>query len=155
MATDLLLKEEGNGGDLVLEGNRLALATSFQNMPYLGMLGGNVEQSTVGPKEDGEQALDWWGNYLLLSQQQELQFNSIFERKMAEVSISSAGRLEIERAVKEDIKFMQDFAQVSVTVEIQNTDRIRININIEQPDNLESTEFVYLWDSAAQELTTE
>lgn len=155
MATDLLMKESNNGGDLVLEGNTLKLANSFQNMPYLGCFGGNVEASTVGPKEDGEQAQDWWGNYLLMSQQPEVQHNSIFERTITQVALSSAGRLQLERAVKEDIKFMEAFALVTVTATIEDADRVKIYIELQEPDNLQSTVFVYIWDNAEQELTTE
>lgn len=155
MATDLLMQESNNGGDLVLKGNAMSLANSFQNMPYLAMFGGNVEQSTLGPKEPGEQAQDWWGNYLLMSQQPDVQLNSIFERTITQVSLSSAGRLQLERAVKEDIKFMEAFALVNVTASIQDVDRVKIFIELQEPDNLQSTEFVYIWDSAKEELTTE
>ncbi len=154
MSTDLLMQECGNGGDLVLEGNTIKLATSFQNMPYLGMFGGNPEQSTIGPKEEGEQAFDWWGNYLLMSQQPDVQFNSIFEKTISEVALSSSGRLQLERAVKEDIKFMETFSIVTVTAVIDGVDRLEIFIELQEPDNLQSTEFVYIWDNAKKELTT-
>lgn len=149
------MQENNNGGDLVLEGNTMKLANSFQNMPYLAMFGGNPEQSTTGPKEEGEQAFDWWGNYLLMSQQPDVQLNSIFERTITQVALSSAGRLQLERAVKEDIKFMEAFALVAVTVTIEDVDRIKIFIELQEPDNLQSTVFVYIWDNAKQELTTE
>lgn len=149
------MQENNNGGDLVLEGNTMKLANSFQNMPYLATFGGNPEQSTVGPKEEGEQAFDWWGNYLLMSQQPDVQFNSAFERMITQVALSSAGRLQLQRAVKEDIKFMEAFALVTVTVTIEDVDRVKIFIELQEPDNLQSTVFVYIWDSAKQELTTE
>lgn len=149
------MKENNNGGDLVLEGNTMKLANSFQNMPYLATFGGNTEQSTVGPKVEGEQAFDWWGNYLLMSQQPDVQLNSIFERTITQVALSSAGRLQLQRAVKEDIKFMEAFALVTVTVTIEDADRVKIFIELQEPDNLQSTVFVYIWDNAKQELTTE
>lgn len=155
MSTDLLMQETGNGGDLVLKGNNLTLARAFQNMPYLGMFGGNVEQSTTGPKQPGEQALDFWGNYLLMSQQPELQFNSDFERALYNTALSSAGRLQLERAVKEDINFMTVFSVLTISASIDDADRIRVYIQIQEPDNLQSTEFIYIWDNAKQELTTE
>ena len=155
MATDILMKEDNNGGDLVLEGNTLKLANSFQNMPYLAMFGGNPEQSTIGQKEEGEQAFDWWGNWLLMSQQPDVQFNSIFERTITQISLSSAGRLQLERSAKEDIKFMEAFALVEISVSIETVDRVKTFIELQEPDNLESTEFVYIWDNAEQELTTE
>lgn len=152
---DLLLKEEGDGGDIVLEGNSVKVINSFQNMPYLGMFGGNIEQSTIGPVQEGEQAFDWWGNWLLFSQQGQLQYNSTFERKIKEVALSSLGRVELERAAKFDIKFMEAFSAIVVDVSVESNDTIRIAIEINEPSNLQSTEIVYLWDSAKDELTIE
>lgn len=155
MSTDLLMQESGDGGDLVLKGNTVTLAHAFQNMPYLGMFGGNVEASTTGPKQPGEQAHDYWGNYLLMSQSPELQFNSNFERSTYTTAISSAGRIQLERAVEEDIEFMTVFSELTVSVSIIDVDRIKIFINIQEPENLQSTDFVYIWDKAKQELTTD
>ncbi|MBL4810412.1 MAG: hypothetical protein JKY43_10205, partial [Phycisphaerales bacterium] len=57
---DLRIIENGDGGDAVLNGNDLEIINGFQNMPYLGMFGGNIKASTVGEKVENEQAFDWW-----------------------------------------------------------------------------------------------
>lgn len=44
--SDLKLKETGSGGDLIFNGNDLEVVEGFQNMPYLGIYGGNLEQNT-------------------------------------------------------------------------------------------------------------
>jgi hypothetical protein len=36
----------------------------IENMPYLGMFGGNIEESTVN-KVEKLQSFDWWGNNLI------------------------------------------------------------------------------------------
>ena len=62
---DLAVIENGNGGDIQVFGNDLAIVNGIENMPYLGMFGGNLEQSTVD-NEVTEFSLDWWGNDLLM-----------------------------------------------------------------------------------------
>ena len=42
--SDLQIIENGDGGDAVLNGNDLSIIDGFQNMPYLGMFGGNVDK---------------------------------------------------------------------------------------------------------------
>jgi hypothetical protein len=74
---DLAIIETGNGGDLQLVGNDLAMVNGIENMPYLGMFGGNIEESTVN-KVEKLQSFDWWGNNLLMPGNQSIQFNSSF-----------------------------------------------------------------------------
>ncbi len=149
---DLLIEENGDGGDLVLLGNDLVSIEGFQNMPYLGLFGGNVASET---KEfnDGEQRLDWWANALLFQNDSSIQFNSNLERVLREVPLSSSGRLKIEQTAKEDLKFMDDFAEVTVSVSIIDINRVKIDIKIQEPANLEATNFIYIWDSTRLELT--
>lgn len=147
------MKETGDGGDLILKGNDLSVINGFQNMPYLGTFGGNPDQSTTGPKNPDEKAFDYWGNYLFSPNQPKIQFNSLLEKKLTETTISSDGRVQIQRAVQKDLSFMNDFSVVTVEVSIASVDRILIYIKIQEPDNLQSNEFVYIWDGTKQELT--
>lgn len=151
---DLEVIETGNGGDLVLKGNDLAFIFGFQNMPYLALFGGNVEASTPVERIPSEQAFDWWGNSLLPNKP-EVQFNSLTERTLNNVAVNSAGRLEIENAVKKDLEFMDAFAKVSVDVSIVSTDRVRILVSILEPENLDPKEFQFIWDFTKQELTND
>lgn len=150
---DFKLIETGSGGDLVLNGNDLAVVNGFQNMPYLGMFGGNVEQSTGEPKSIDEQSSDWWGNFLLYPNKPVIQFNSLLQRKLTEVALSSSGRLQIEQAVKTDLQFMTKFSTLSVDVSITAPERIEILIKIQEPNNKQTTELVYIWDSTKNELS--
>lgn len=149
---DLEVIESGNGGDLVLKGNDLAFIFGFQKMPYLALFGGNVEASTPVERIPSEQAFDWWGNSLLPNKP-EVQFNSLTERTLNNVAVNSAGRLEIENAVKKDLEFMDAFAKVSVEVSIVSTDRVRIFVAILEPENLDPKEFQFIWDFTKKELT--
>jgi phage gp46-like protein len=130
---DIALFETGNGGDLLLKGSDLAVYDGIQNMPYLAMFGGNVEQDTRNRVTE-EQSFDWWGNNLLMPSNQSIQFNSQTERVINTTALTSQGRVLIENAIKADLKFLQDLgAEVSVSVSITATDRIDVNVKIQQP----------------------
>lgn len=148
---DLKIIETGNGGDAVFNGVDLTVIEGFENMPYLGFCGGNIEDSTR-KYNVGEQRLDWWGNDLFLSNQSSIQFNSDFERLLNNVSLTSSSRVLIEQVLKSDLSFLSDFSQVSVESSIVSVDRIELRIKIIEPTNIESNEFVYIWDSTRNEL---
>ena len=69
------------------------------------------------------------------------------------VALTSSGRVEILNVIKEDLNFMEEFSTVTVEVFVVSTDRIEILVKIQEPDNLESNEFTYIWDSTKAELT--
>lgn len=145
--SDLRLVETGNGGDLQLIGRDLSMVDGFENMPYIAIFGGNVEASTNGPKEENEQAFDWWGNNLLMENNQSVQFNSELERFLNNISLTSANRISAEQVLLSDLNFMNVFSEVTVDTEIIATDNYKINIKIKQPDNLQDKEFIYIWDA--------
>lgn len=128
MTFDLAILETGNGGDLQIIGSDLAVVKGIENMPYLGMFGGNVEQSTTSVLVADSK--DWWGNRLLMESNQSIQFNSIVEKALNTTSLTSAGRVIIENAIKEDLKFLSPQATVEVSVTIVATDRINVKIKV-------------------------
>ena len=132
MSFDIAIIETGNGGDLQLVGNDLAVIRGIENMPYLGMFGGNVEQVTKNRVAE-VQSFDWWGNNLLMPSDQSIQLNSITEKALKTIPVTSSGRVLIENAIKEDLKFLADMgAEVEVVVTIVATDHINIKIRIAQ-----------------------
>ncbi|MBP6659710.1 MAG: hypothetical protein KA174_03465 [Chitinophagales bacterium] len=141
---DLQVIETGNGGDLIKNGNDLALVYSFENMPYLAMFGGNKEAVTR-PRLATEQAFDWFGNSLFFPNDESLQFNSLTEKALDTIPLTSAGRILIENEIKKDLQFMQPFAEITVKTSIPQTDTLLINIKIQEPDNLQAKEFIYIW----------
>ncbi len=150
-----VIENEGNGGELVKTNKDLITIEGLQNMPYIAMFGGNVGASTPTERNENELAFDWWGNNLLHPNQPKVQFNSLTEKRLLEVALDSAGRIQIEEAIKKDLEFMSDFATVSVAASIISTDRIQIAINIQEPDNLEGKTFIFIWDATNQELIIE
>jgi hypothetical protein len=141
---DLEVINTGNGGDLFKVGNDLSMVFSFENMPYLALFGGN-RQSTPAVRNAAEQAFDWWGNSLFPNEPS-LQINSLTETAILSTPLTSAGRLIIENAISADLEFMRDFAIISISTEIISDDVLKINIGIKKPDNLQATEFIYIWE---------
>lgn len=150
---DLKIIEEGNGGDIILTGKDFEQVAGFQNMPYIGLFGGNHESTPV-KRLESEQAFDFWGNFLSPNDPS-VQFNSLTERRLMEVALNSSGRIQIEQAVMKDLEFMKPFSGVDVSVSIEGIDRARIHIILTEPDNQERKEFIYIWDGTRQDLRDE
>jgi phage gp46-like protein len=129
MSLDLAIVETGNGGDLQLNGNDLAIVTSLENQPYLAMFGGNLEAST-DPNNIELISGDWWGNDLLFPNQPDLQMNSLTERVLNQVNLNSLGISLIENAIKQDLKFLQPQAQMTVSVQLISDDRLDVKIRM-------------------------
>ncbi len=149
---DLEVIETGDGGDLVKNKKDLSVIYGFENMPLFGLFGGNILQSTPQQRLVSEQAFDFWGNNLLMFGDDGIQFNSLTERALLQTALSSAGRVLIEDAVKKDLEFMTDFADVRVEVIIPTHDHIIIAIRLQKLGNLERKDFIYIWDATNQEL---
>lgn len=143
---DLLIVETGNGGDLVKITKDVKVINGFQGMPYLAMFGGNFEESTPDLRSSGKQYFDWWGNDLLFPKDSSVQMNSETERALSQNPLTSYGRVKIEQAVKKDLEFLSDIADVSVTVAIPSDDRLIIAVKIDQ------SAFALIWDATKREL---
>lgn len=135
---DLAIIETLNGGDLQLVGNDLAVVYGVENMPYLSMFGGNIDESTVNQNANqptSEQNFDWWGNNLLMKNNSSTQFISQTEKTLNNTQLNSAGRVTIENAIASDLQFLATSAKIKVTAVIVATDKININIEIQQSQN--------------------
>ena len=148
---DLKLTALRDGTDFELVGVDLVTIDGWQNMPLLGMYGGNIEESTKTFNET-ELRYDWWANDMLDFDNPAVQMNSQLERTLMTTALNSSGRIEIEEIVKKDLAFMNDFADVEVSVSITGVDRIEIYLKITEPNNSESNEFTYIWDATEKEL---
>ncbi|OJV51649.1 MAG: hypothetical protein BGO31_00145 [Bacteroidetes bacterium 43-16] len=112
---DLLMKETDDGGDFVLEGNDLLLDSNFGTMIYQALFGG----------------YEYWANDLLLEGSQK--YESKTEKTLKEVALNSAGRVTIENAVREDLKFFTSEipgTTVSVSAQVISDDKMNIQILI-------------------------
>jgi hypothetical protein len=56
-------------------------------------------------------------------------FNSTTEKAFKEIPLTSAGRVLIENAIKNDLKYLSVFGEIKVSVIIVGPDRIDILIN--------------------------
>lgn len=122
-------RKDGNGGDIQLLGNDLAVVNGNENQVYLALFGGNVEQNTPAVILSNTQQKDYWGNNLFWRNDTERQFNSNTERTLNTVPLNSAGRLKIENAVNDDLKFLKDNgATVTVNVTLPGINTVKINI---------------------------
>jgi len=150
---DLEVIETGNGGDLVKRPKDLSIIQGFQNMPYLAMFGGNPGFTTLAVRPENKQQFDWWGNDLLLKDTPDLQFNSLTEQILMDVALNSSGAALIEQAINDDLAFMKEFANVSVSVTIITDDRVAIGIVLQEPDNDQNKAFIFIWDATNEELS--
>lgn len=132
MGWDVAILESGNGGDLVTVGNDVGIFYNDENEIYLRMFGGNVEADYKSRRDQGEQDLSYWGNFLF-GNDPRLWFNSFTERSFKENALSSQGRVNIETAVKKDLAGLD----VNVTVQIIGLNRIKTIIKQTLPDGSE------------------
>ena len=143
---DLKVILTNNGGDLVKNPKDLAVVTGFENFPLLALFGGNIQENTPTTRVVNQTYEDWWGNNLLLPKDASRQFNSDTERMLNNVALNSFGLVQIEDAIKRDLSFMDQFANIKIVVRLIGPDRILIGIQIEQK------KIVYIWDNTSKEL---
>ncbi len=132
---DILIKEDGNGGDFQMRGNDLAVCKSIEGAAYMSMFGGCVEADTKLPRVVGEQDFSYWGNIFI--QQPVARFNSLTERTLNNTPLTSAGRPIIENAIRKDFSFIPG---ATVAVSIVSTDRINVAVTVILPSGLPKVE---------------
>jgi phage gp46-like protein len=134
----------GSGGDMQLVGNDLAVVHGWENMIYLALFGGNPGYVTPVERVAGQQAFDYWGN--VFYNDLGVQFNSLTEHILTNVSLTSGNKLKIDQAIAEDLAFMSAFAEITITTVIESPTRLRIDVLVQEPDNLQAQQYVFIWD---------
>lgn len=152
MTKDILLAEQGNGGEMAVLGNDLVLTEELLQMAYLALFGGNIEASTTGQELESELRYDWWANGLLYAQAPQKQFNSETERVLQNTVLNSSGRLEIKSAIENDLAFLGNVANVGVEVNIETHDRVEMYIKLTSLANQEEKVLQLLFDNAKNEV---
>lgn len=142
---DIGLYETLNGGDMSVQNGDLWATMSLWNQIYLGLFGGNVEETTTDRTGKGEQRKDFWGNQFLESEPDEF-LNSTTEKILNTTALNSSGRIKIEQAVKNDLSFLQKLGTLDVSVSIYGIDKVLIEIGLTEPNEIEDKRFRLLWD---------
>jgi len=145
---DIMIYESGSGGDLRIENDDIISISGLTNQVYLALFGGNIEQSTSDDLSELDQRLDWFGNELL---DEEFQFNSLFEKRLTEVALNSAGISLLEDAALEDLKYLKKYANIEVEGSIVGINKFQLEVDLQEPDQ-QSTKVKFIWDGTKQEL---
>jgi phage gp46-like protein len=148
---DLLLTYDNEGSNHEFKNNDLTLISGFQNMIYLALFGGNIEQSTQ-EFLTGEKRSDWWGNSLFMDRQPSIQFNSETERVLSTITVSTEKRSYLQSVVKQDLEVLRELGEISVFVSIPAIDSYKIEITIKEPQNSQSIQFAYIWNNTEKEM---
>jgi hypothetical protein len=119
---DLALLETGNGGDLTIHGNDLAVVENDENEIYLRLFGGNIEADSKKTRLSGEQDFSYWANGVLFDNDPLISFNSLTERTLNNTPLTSAGRVLIQSAIAKDLEGLN----VDVLVKILTDDRMNV-----------------------------
>lgn len=100
---------------------------------FLSLFGGNKEADTKSARNpSGVNNLDWFGNIFQQAKGKSL-FNSTFERKTTELSLTSGNVKEFERAIIEDLNWMllrKIADEIKPSVSITGRDTLLITVEI-------------------------
>ena len=129
-----IVENENGGGDWQLVGSDVGTVLGLENQPYLAMFGGNVLESTTNNVVKLE-SFDYWANNLFDFSNQNAQLNSSTERILNTTPLTSRGRVIIEDAIKDDLKFLNAFAKIDVSLVIVSDDIIKVELIIKQNNN--------------------
>lgn len=136
--TDLFIYENnGDGGDLLQQGNNLATISGLENQAYLACMGG---------AEDGSA---WWADKVFFAGKPSQHFVSQTMLALNTTPITSAGRIKIEQAIKNDLAYLPQMlpgTSADVSVVIESDLRLKVTIAIN------GYQVVYYWFYQTQEL---
>lgn len=153
MATkDILIFESGDGGQISLVKDDIVLNEVLYNQFYLALFGGNLEANTIGNEIEGEIRSDYWANSLIFNQNPNMQFNSNTERVLDSVVLNTSGRLEIERAVNEDLAYLKNLVNFTTNVYFEGTNKVIIEVAFTEKSNQQEKTLQLVYDNAKKEL---
>ncbi len=127
MITDLLLVENGTGGDLVIlpGANDFVTTTGYENAVYTALFGGD---ST------------YWGNYIASNP-----YNSKTEQVLKTMTLNSAGIADLNAALSSDLSFLGNIPGTTYSYQVAITGSRNVSIDIMVNGKL----FNMLWNPAA------
>lgn len=152
---DVLLYESGDGGELEIINGDIANTELLYQQVYIALFGGNVEQNTKTNFLINEERFDYWANSLLWEEQSILQFNSNTQRVLTTTALNSSGRLDILRAVEEDLSYLSALLTSSVDVMLIDSSKVRITVLFSPKGNQEDKVLQLVYDNAKNEIIIE
>jgi len=155
MSKDILLYENGTGGEMKVISNDIALVETLFTQVYLAFFGGNLAANTKGNELKEQERFDYWANSLLFQGKPKKQFNSNLERALATTVYNSYGRIEIENAAKKDLEVLSSVVNTSVSISIVSQNRIKIVVFLSGLKNGEESSLQFVWNNAKQEIIIE
>lgn len=155
LTKDILLRENGSGGDFAILSNDLVLGDVLYQQFYLALFGGNLKASTKQTYLDNEERFDYWGNSLVWSTNKARQFNSETERVLHEIVLNSSGRLKVIQAVKTDLAYLESVINFEVEVSLESLNRVAILITFTGKTNQQDKSLQFVFDSSKNELIIE
>lgn len=153
--TDIALFESGSGGDFAIVNNDLLMGETLYQQIYLALFGGNIQASTESTYLETEDRYDYWGNSLIWKDIKTKQFNSETERTILTTTLNSSGRLSIIQAVYQDLNYLNAVVSFTVDVEVLDSNRIRIIVNISGKTNQQDKLLQLVYDNAKKEVIIE
>lgn len=151
---DILIYENGSGGEIAVQGNDIALVEYLYNQVYLAAFGGNVEANTLSNEPAGIIREDWWANALLFPNDPGSQFNSQTELALRSNVLNSSGRVAIQRAFDADLEYLKSIATITTNVVILSTNKVQLNAALSQPNNNDVV-VSFIWNNASNELISQ
>jgi len=142
--------EDGSGGQKLFRNNDIATTESLNTLAYLLMFSGNVEADTVKENNPANLRLDWWGNDP--AKNSDTWVNSRTERTLAGLALNTAAIFKVEEAVKADLKSLEQYGTVDVTVTLPSLNNLSILVQITQPDMADSVSLQLIWDASRNEI---
>lgn len=145
---DIGIYESGQGGEFRLKAGDIETISGLTNQVFLALFGGNLAQSTNEETEDLDIRNDYWGNEYLESEEY---FNSEFEKTLMEVALNSNGLVKLENAIKEDLKYISTYADISISLKLIGVRKLKVEIFLQEPDSL-SEKISFIWDGTKNEI---
>lgn len=152
---DVLIYESGDGGELEIINGDIATTEMLYQQVYIALFGGNVEQNTKTNFLLTEQRFDYWANALIWPTEPDLQYNSNTERVLNTTALNSSGRLDILRAVEQDLQYLNELLNFTADVELESTNRVRIIVTFQPKTNQEDKVLQLVYDNAKNEIIIE
>lgn len=132
---DIEFIETGDGGDFKYDENGyLNPVYGLKNQVYLALFGGQE---------------DWWGNDLM---KPENQFLSTFEKTINEVVLNSSGISKLVNSAKEDLKYLEAYAEIEVEGSIPDYNRFKLVVYLTEPGK-QTEKLTFIWDGTNKDLT--